>query len=250
MRYGPSLARVSWPESGNRATSLVLYYRFLHPKSTEISQSLRHGHINSACLEKGESSFSLGDKSASVPADHTHNHSSFVLPGLAGTLAEHSGPCGAKPSGRECRHHHWLLIRLALKTGDLAKINLAYGAGGVAAILDVEECNPEIKDMGVPSAPSPRSEKEATAPLSDCKEEFQSISDATTSPGGQRERAEEEEDDEDDSLAMESPLGSPASEFKRGSPEGKSVLGDSPEPNFCPTESSSTLYFSADPPVP
>ncbi|XP_061098422.1 XK-related protein 5a [Conger conger] len=226
-------------------TSLILYYRFLHPKSTEISQSLRQGHISSACLERGESSFSLGDKSVPVPPDH--NHSSIVLPGLAGSLVEHCGPCGAKPNGRECRHHHWLLIRLALKTGDLAKINLAYGAGGVAAILDVEECNPEIKDRGVPSPLSPKSEsKEATAPLSDCKEEFQSISEATTSPGGQRDGEEEE----DDSLEMESPLGSPASDFKRGSPEGKSVLGDSPEPNFCPTESSSTLYFSADPQSP
>ncbi|KAJ8410250.1 hypothetical protein AAFF_G00202310 [Aldrovandia affinis] len=222
------------------ATSLVLYYRFLHPKSTEISQSLRHGHINNACLESVESSFTLSDKTMSMPSDHTHGRLS--LPGLAGSLAEHSGPCGAKPSG-ECRHHHWLLIRLALKTGDLAKINLAYGAGGVAAMLDVEECNPEVKDRrGFPASTPPSEEKHAVAPLSDCKEEFQSISDAT-SPGGL-------EDDGDDSLEMESPPESPASQFKRGSPEGKSVLGDSPEPNFCPTESSSTLYFSADPQSP
>ncbi|XP_036406340.1 XK-related protein 5a [Megalops cyprinoides] len=220
-------------------TSLVLYYRFLHPKSTEISQSLRHGHMSGACLERGESSFSLGDKTMPVPPDHVHGNLS--LPGLAGSLAEHSGSCGAKPSG-ECRHHHWLLIRLALKTGDLAKINLAYGAGGVAAMLDVEECNPEIKDRGIPSPET--EEKQPVAPLSDCKEDFQSISDVT-SPGDRRE-----DEEEDDSLEMESPLESPAAEFKRGSPEGKSVLGDSPEPNFCPTESSSTLYFSADPQSP
>lgn len=61
---------------------------------------------------------------------------------------------------------------------------------------------------------------------------------------------EPEEEEEDDSLEMESPMESPTSDFKRSSPEGKSVFGDSPEPYFCPTESSSTLYFSADPQSP
>lgn len=82
------------------------------------------------------------------------------------------------------------------------------------------------------------SRDDTMAPLSDCREEFESVSEAR------------EEDDADDSLEMESPLESLASEYKRSSPEGKSVFGDSPEPNYCPTESSSTLYFSADPQSP
>ncbi|KAL7872527.1 hypothetical protein SRHO_G00075100 [Serrasalmus rhombeus] len=230
-------------------TSLVLYYRFLHPKSTEISQGLRRGaHMGSACLDQGESSFSLGDKSlapASLPL--SSSHPSFSLSGIPSSLLEHAGSCGVKADG-ECRHHHWLLVRLALKTGDPAKINQAYGAGGVGGILAEEEerRKGESVDGRETGGVSQSDSKDDTlAPLSDCKDEFESVSEA-------REDEEEEEQDEDnsDSLEMESPLESPESECKRSSPEGKSVFGDSPEPNYCPTESSSTLYFSADPQSP
>lgn len=233
------------------ATSLVLYYRFLHPKSTEISQGMNRNHMGSTCIERGESSFSLGDKS--LPAPSIQNHGSFSLSGVAGSLLEHPGTCGGRAnSSCPCYHHHWLLIRLALKTGDLGKINRAYGAGGAAAILDLEEYNQEYKsnegmtitagDEGVSTS---ESQGKGLAPLSDCKDEFQSVSEPTST-----EPPEEEEEEEEDSLEMESPLESPTSDFKRSSPEGKSVFGDSPEPYFCPTESSSTLYFSADPQSP
>ncbi|KAI3364247.1 hypothetical protein L3Q82_011050, partial [Scortum barcoo] len=231
------------------ATSLVLYYRFLHPKSTEISQGTNHNHMGSTCIERGESSFSLGDKS--LPAPSIQNHGSFSLSGVAGSLLEHPGTCGGRPnSSCPCYHHHWLLIRLALKTGDLGKINRAYGAGGAAAILDMEEYNQEFKsNEGITitgggsceAVSTSESQGKGLAPLSDCKDEFQSVSEPTST---------EQPEEEDDSLEMESPLESPASDFKRSSPEGKSVFGDSPEPYFCPTESSSTLYFSADPQSP
>ncbi|XP_062324344.1 XK-related protein 5a [Osmerus eperlanus] len=231
-------------------TSLVLYYRFLHPKSTEISQGLDHSHMGSTCLERDESSLSLGDKS--LPAASLHNHGSFSLSGVAGSLVEHPGSCGARPNDScPCYHHHWLLIRLALKTGDVGKINRVYGAGGVDAMLDIEEYNPELKskDGGATTVAGGSCDGVSTsesmgkglAPISDCKEEFQSISEPTSN---------EAQEEEDDSLEMESPLESPVSDFKRSSPEGKSVFGDSPEPYFCPTESSSTLYFSADPQSP
>lgn len=206
--------------------------------------------MGSTCIERGESSFSLGDKS--LPATSIHNHGSFSLSGVAGSLVNHPGTCGARPnSSCPCYHHHWLLIRLALKTGDLGKINRAYGAGGAAAILDMEEYNQELKsNEGITTTvggscdvvSTSESQEKGLAPLSDCKEEFQSVSEPTST--------EQPEEEEDDSLEMESPLESPASDFKRSSPEGKSVFGDSPEPYFCPTESSSTLYFSADPQSP
>jgi len=231
------------------AISLVLYYRFLHPKSTEISQGTSRHHMSSTCIEQGESSFSLGDKS--LPAPSLQNHGSFSLSGVAGSLLEHPGNCGGRPnSSCPCYHHHWFLIRLALKTGDLSKINRAYGAGGAAAILDMEEYNQGFKSNegmtitaggsceGISTSGSP---ERGLAPLSDCKDEFQSVSEPTST---------EQPEEEDDSLEMESPMESPASDFKRSSPEGKSVFGDSPEPYFCPTESSSTLYFSADPQSP
>uniref|UniRef100_A0A8C7XXU9 XK-related protein n=1 Tax=Oryzias sinensis TaxID=183150 RepID=A0A8C7XXU9_9TELE len=231
------------------ATSLVLYYRFLHPKSTEISQGTSRHHMGSTCIEQGESSFSLGDKSLPPPSSQTHG--SFSLSGVAGSLLEHPGNCeGRSNSSCPCYHHHWLLIRLALKTGDLGKINRAYGAGGASAILDMDDNNQEFKsNEGITitaggsceAVSTSESQGKGLAPLSDCKDEFQSISEPTST---------EHPDEEEESLEMESPMESPVSDFKRSSPEGKSVFGDSPEPYFCPTESSSTLYFSADPQSP
>ncbi|CAM4687442.1 unnamed protein product [Leuciscus chuanchicus] len=219
-------------------TSLMLYYRFLHPKSTEISQGLRQrAHMGRECLQQGNSSFSLGDKSlppAPLPILFPSSHASFSLSGIPGSLLEHPGSCGVKLDG-ECRHHHWLLIRLALKTGDPAKINGAYGAGGVSGILMVDRKGDQIIEDGFVSTSESRDDT-----MADCREEFESVSEAR----------EEEEPDEDDSLEMQSPLESPVSECKRSSPEGKSVFGDSPEHNYCPTESSSTIYFSADPQSP
>ncbi|XP_076872656.1 XK-related protein 5a [Brachyhypopomus gauderio] len=239
-------------------TSLLLYYRFLHPKSTEISQGLRPGvPTGSVCLDQGGSSFSLGDKSLappSLPLPLSSSRPSFSLSGIPGSLLEHPGSCGVKADG-ECRHHHWLLLRLALKTGDPTKINRAYGAGGAAGILPEEGRKGEHGGVGGPGGGAggvsrSGSKDDTLAPLSDCKEEFESASEAREEDEEEEEEEEECEEEEGDSLEMESPLESPESECKRSSPEGKSVFGDSPEPDYCPTESSSTLYFSADPQSP
>lgn len=37
------------------------------------------------------------------------------------------------------KHHHWLLIRLALKTGDVTKIWSSYGEGGLAGLMGLSE---------------------------------------------------------------------------------------------------------------
>lgn len=37
------------------------------------------------------------------------------------------------------KHHHWLLIRLALKTGDVSRIWSAYGEGGLAGLMGLSE---------------------------------------------------------------------------------------------------------------
>ncbi|XP_035616541.1 XK-related protein 5a isoform X2 [Oncorhynchus keta] len=267
-------------------TSLVLYYCFLHPKSTEITQGkgqrlgTHNHHMGSTCLEgleRGETSYSLGGgggvKSLPQAAPSSlHNHGSFSLSGVAGSLLEHPGSCGPRLGNScPCRHHHWLLIRLALKTGDLGKINCAYGSGGVAAVLEVDEsyCNSEAKSTGGggsttagggscdrvsgvsgTSVSESQGMKGGLVPLSDCKEEFQSASDEPTSAETPSEGEEESKDSLED---MESPLESPVSDsFKRSSPEGKLLFGKSPEPYFCPntTLSSTTLYFSADPQSP
>ncbi|MEQ2166169.1 hypothetical protein GOODEAATRI_025080 [Goodea atripinnis] len=55
------------------------------------------------------------------------------------------------------KHHHWLLIRLALKTGDIPKIWSAYGEGGLAGLMGLSEefHSPDVHH--VPRVPPPQS---------------------------------------------------------------------------------------------
>uniref|UniRef100_A0A672G616 XK-related protein n=1 Tax=Salarias fasciatus TaxID=181472 RepID=A0A672G616_SALFA len=105
--------------------ALVLYYRFLHPKSFEIFQSIQHRGIGGACMERG-STLSLEEKV--TPTFHRH----ATLSG-GGTLMD------LPIQWEGWKHHHWLLIRLALKTGDVSKIWSAYGEGGLAGLMGLSE---------------------------------------------------------------------------------------------------------------
>lgn len=105
--------------------ALVLYYRFLHPKSFEIFQSIRHRGIGGACMEHG-STLSLEEKVT------TSFHRQATLSG-GGTLMD------LPHQWEGWRHHHWLLIRLALKTGDVSRIWSAYGEGGLAGLMGLSE---------------------------------------------------------------------------------------------------------------
>ncbi|XP_029000553.1 XK-related protein 5b [Betta splendens] len=105
--------------------SLVLYYRFLHPKSFEIFQSIRHRGIGGACTERG-STLSLEEKV--TPTFHRH----ATLSG-GGTLMD------LPIQWEGWKHHHWLLICLALKTGDVTRIWSAYGEGGLAGLMGLSE---------------------------------------------------------------------------------------------------------------
>uniref|UniRef100_A0A8C2ZUM3 XK-related protein n=1 Tax=Cyclopterus lumpus TaxID=8103 RepID=A0A8C2ZUM3_CYCLU len=104
--------------------ALVLYYRFLHPKSFEIFQSIRHRGIGGACTERG-STLSLEEKV--TPTFHRH----ATLSGLLKICLSIS------LSG--WKHHHWLLIRLAMKTGDVTNIWSSYGEGGLAGLMGLPE---------------------------------------------------------------------------------------------------------------
>lgn len=48
------------------------------------------------------------------------------------------------------KHHHWLLICLALKTGDVTRIWSAYGEGGLAGLMGLSE---EIHSPDEPHVP-------------------------------------------------------------------------------------------------
>ncbi|XP_069029887.1 XK-related protein 5b [Embiotoca jacksoni] len=105
--------------------ALVLYYRFLHPKSFEIFQSIRHRGIGGACMERG-STLSLEEK-----VTPTFNRHATLSGG--GTIMD------LPIQWEGWKHHHWLLIRLALKTGDVSKIWSTYGEGGLAGLMGLSE---------------------------------------------------------------------------------------------------------------
>lgn len=48
------------------------------------------------------------------------------------------------------KHHHWLLIRLALKTGAVTRIWSAYGEGGLAGLMGLSEEFHTPDDFRVP----------------------------------------------------------------------------------------------------
>uniref|UniRef100_A0A3P8VXT0 XK-related protein n=1 Tax=Cynoglossus semilaevis TaxID=244447 RepID=A0A3P8VXT0_CYNSE len=173
--------------------ALVLYYRFLHPKSFEIFQSIRHKGIGGACMERG-STLSLEEKV--TPTQH----------GIMGSLWE------------GWKHHHWLLIRLALKTGDKATIWSAYGEGGLAGLMGDEEF--QSAACGSPSLSSARH----PGSLQRINSNAATLTEASSSVA---------------SLEITTPAWSPErrSPLLIGSPEKKPGT---------PLQSNATLYFSVD----
>ncbi|KAF3832498.1 hypothetical protein F7725_026163 [Dissostichus mawsoni] len=125
--------------------ALVMYYRFLHPKSFEIFQSIRHRGIGGACAERG-STLSLEEKV--TPTFHRH---ATTLTG-GGTLMD------LPIQWEGWKHHHWLLIRLAMKTGDVSKIWSSYGEGGLAGLMGLPEeiHSPDVHHRVLADVPPPK----------------------------------------------------------------------------------------------
>uniref|UniRef100_A0A8C3F985 XK-related protein n=1 Tax=Chrysemys picta bellii TaxID=8478 RepID=A0A8C3F985_CHRPI len=131
------------------SAALVFYYSLLHPKSTEIWQSFlkkscsitaakyngTEGSTFRSVNEAGES-FGISGQGDIVssnaevskvvhtrPASRAHSETS---------LGELEGHTSVKDTW--VNHHHWLLVKLALKTGDMSKINAAFGDGGIGEL--------------------------------------------------------------------------------------------------------------------
>ncbi|XP_030050986.1 XK-related protein 5 [Microcaecilia unicolor] len=107
--------------------ALIIYYSQLHPKSTEIAHCFRrkqHGHV---CKQA-----SHGSDLQSVSQSEHFEVSGAVC---AKSHGAHAAASGVHPEGPVTwmdydNHHHWLLLKLALKTGNVSKINSAFGDGG------------------------------------------------------------------------------------------------------------------------
>ncbi|XP_021248649.1 XK-related protein 5 [Numida meleagris] len=114
--------------------AMVVYYSLLHPKSTEIWQGVLHNSSRVAGSDRADESSShlrqsrgisgngesLATERTMIPPK-TGNSSSFLQ------LGE-----GSEDGWTD--HHHWLLVKLALKTGDVSKINAAFGDAGVGEL--------------------------------------------------------------------------------------------------------------------
>ncbi|KAM9043109.1 XK-related protein 5 [Megaptera novaeangliae] len=118
------------------SVSLVIYYSLLHPKSTDIWQ----GFVRKSCgIAGGDKAEGDSPPRASGPAGEgpeslgTCQEESDVLTSLGKPPSPQWGPPEA---GMEIQmageasflsHHHWLLVKLALKTGNVSKINALFG---------------------------------------------------------------------------------------------------------------------------
>ncbi|XP_009706850.1 PREDICTED: XK-related protein 5, partial [Cariama cristata] len=133
------------------AAALVFYYSLLHPKSTEIWQ----GFLETTC-----SAAAAGDDE--VAGDGSQEGQNLGIPGDGESLAGEgtmTDPKNGKSSSllqfQGCledswtNHHHWLLVKLALKTGDISMINAAFGDGGVGEVY------PGERRMGKPAGVEP-----------------------------------------------------------------------------------------------
>uniref|UniRef100_A0A8C5PE45 XK-related protein n=1 Tax=Leptobrachium leishanense TaxID=445787 RepID=A0A8C5PE45_9ANUR len=110
--------------------ALIIYYTLLHPKSTEIT----HSFGNLACVTKkrkdelGLSSFCWNG----APRKEAHqscrieDQKSDIRYEDKATEARNKPPAAWEDVPN--KHHHWLFLQLALKTGNMAKINAAFGA--------------------------------------------------------------------------------------------------------------------------
>ncbi|XP_041928229.1 XK-related protein 5b isoform X1 [Alosa sapidissima] len=225
--------------------SVTVYYRFLHPKSTEILQSLHRSQAAQASLEQG--SFT-GEKTAPEPS--VHRHGTFSITGYAQTLgqSEHSELSTNKHSMTP-KHHHWWLICLAVKTGDWNKVNLVYGPEGLAALLDVNGGPRCLDDEPPDLEAAPKHDNEEQ--LSEKREsQYFTVSTSVRQSQPSEDHKEAIENDPDNSGSIENDPDNFGSGTKRECPEGRSGLEDSVETDCDVDDSDTTLYFSADPTSP
>ena len=126
--------------------SLVVYYSLLHPKSTDIWQGCVHMSCGPTEGDKAEDSSPQAPGPAREGLDSlgTYPEESDELPSLGKPPSPQWEPPEAGLESQTAgetsflSHHHWLLVKLALKTGNVSKINAAFGEDGLARFSSPE----------------------------------------------------------------------------------------------------------------
>ncbi|XP_019508238.1 PREDICTED: XK-related protein 5 isoform X1 [Hipposideros armiger] len=116
--------------------SLVVYYSLLHPKSTHIWQDFVRqscGIAGGGKAERESSPPGTAGAENRPESPGTRREEGYELPSLGKPPSLQWGPPEAglesQISGEDSflSHHHWLLVKLALKTGNVSKINAVFG---------------------------------------------------------------------------------------------------------------------------
>ncbi|KAM5312325.1 XK-related protein 5 [Glossophaga mutica] len=118
------------------SVSLVTYYSLLHPKCTDI----RQGFLGKSCgiaggdtpeRESTPPATGLAREGPESPGQgEGYELTSLEKPPSMQWVPPEAG-LGSQGAGGDSffSHHHWLLLKLALKTGDVSKINAAFAEG-------------------------------------------------------------------------------------------------------------------------
>ncbi|KAM5264092.1 XK-related protein 5 [Ctenodactylus gundi] len=118
--------QVSWASLGTIAgalsgfligsVSLVTYYSLLHPESAAIRQG---------CGRKGCGPAEEASPARAAAPGGSNLAESSALPSLEVAPSPEQSPAAAAWGSQG--HHHWLLVKLALKTGSVSKMHTAFG---------------------------------------------------------------------------------------------------------------------------
>ncbi|CAH6787088.1 XK-related protein 5 [Phodopus roborovskii] len=238
------------------SVSLVIYYSLLHPKSADIQQNFTRKCCGPIENNKAESEPS---PRAMVPAGERPETSSrcqeenYELTSLdkASIPEQNTAEVGlGDQRSREYSffsHHHWLLVKLALKTGSVSKINAALGGDSPGCscppMLGLSQhCNLQRKPLfsqpNIPSSPhDPLTLEKGPAYAGVPKAEMESL--------GTSSFVSFASEHEDNSTAQKLPQ---EEDSPRGGPEAdiKAQEKDADGPRKGEEgQASTTLYFSA-----
>ncbi|XP_040286891.1 XK-related protein 5 [Bufo bufo] len=114
--------------------ALIIYYTLLHPKSTEISQSFKKtgsGHHG----REDESAYSFKWWNKSSRKENAFPRENLSPKTTDQEMVEQEDLPWRKVAEK---HHRFLLLKLAMKTGNLSKINAAFGDGGIGDLFCLE----------------------------------------------------------------------------------------------------------------